>query len=59
MSESETPEKKWRCDRCGQKEGPNETLILVKIPVSGEEWDLCDPCVDEMVEWIENTTIQR
>lgn len=39
------------CDRCGDE--PNGMLIPVEIPITSETWDLCDPCVDDMVEWIE------
>lgn len=41
------------CDRCGETNG-GQMLIPVEIPITNETWDLCDPCVDEMVDWIED-----
>lgn len=39
------------CQKCGKE--TDDMLIPVEIPVTGEIWDLCDPCVDDLVDWIE------
>jgi len=47
---------RWECDRCGKKETEMDQLIPVEIPLTGEIWDLCDPCVDDFVRWVEAGT---
>lgn len=47
------PADPWTCDHCGdafERYNP----IPVEIPLTGESWDMCDPCVDDMVDWIES-----
>ena len=45
-------EERYPCDRCGEEFDSIE-LIPLEIPLTGENWDLCDPCMDDLVEWIE------
>jgi len=48
----------YDCDKCGETKDSIK-LIAVEIPISTETWDLCDPCVDDLVRWIQSDTNQE
>lgn len=40
------------CERCGWEETTDENLIELKVPLTGENWYLCDPCISRVDQWI-------
>jgi len=44
------------CAKCGVQESERKPLYELRIPVSDEWWMMCDPCLDDMVEWIDADT---
>lgn len=49
----------YHCAKCGEKEPAKEMLIPVEIPLTGEEWNLCELCTADMVDWIEGEDRER
>lgn len=41
------------CENCGNVEDEENALIEVRIPLTGEYWMLCDPCIDAVKRFIE------
>jgi hypothetical protein len=54
MSEGGTEGSK--CHRCESEETDRNPLIEVKIPLTGESWLVCDPCINDMVDWLDTDT---
>ena len=41
------------CSRCGRVESEDLPLFELEIQLTEEYWMLCDPCLDEFTEWLE------
>lgn len=56
MAESDGEQR--ACYKCGKIGDDRNPLIEVSIDLTGEYWNLCDPCIDKMVDWL-NTGGER